>query len=281
MPEATSGRARSERAVRCAATTLAAGEDEPWKVGAFTDEELHALDGLSADQMVPMPWWQDRLPTDDGAQDLAASVALRGLIARGLVIPAELLAESIEDLGDDPQRLYAVDAVEGMLTLRRAFTQVTILQRQVSEQLHTIVLYSYGDSSPLVEEEITADGFHHFAVLPRETAVDHVVFLVDQDGAAATDGDPVTVATSEISRQPELDRTLSDTRALTVATTIAGTDSTEQITFYATSDAVLASVPAAETDHADGAEPTIEIAQISSSTLREFARELLRTRKDG
>lgn len=257
----------------CAALVLSSAEDGPVQMGVFTDEELIALDGLDTVQLVPLPWVVDN--EDSVERATAASIALRGLIARRLVLPAELLAENWDDLGDDPRRLYAVDPVQGILELRRRFTSLITFQRMVSEQIYTIVQYVY-EGDTLLEEEITADGYHHFHVLPVDSAVDHAVTLLDQDEVAGEDGEPITLRMSAIEEHPELGPVLSDTRALTVASLVTRAGEAEQLTFYATSDRTYVSRSDQDPSVPEPAEdPELEFVQASTDSLRDVVRSLI------
>lgn len=259
----------------CAALVLSSADDGPAALGVFTDEELTALDGLDTPQIVPMPWLVDSEDTVDART--AASIALRSLLARRLVVPAELLADDWEELGDDPRRLYAVDPVQGLLTLRRGFSTVITLQRLVTEQIHTIVQYGY-DGATVLEEEVTADGYHHFFALPRDVAVDHAIALIDQDGVASEDGEPVSLLESQLAEDQQMIRLLGDTRALTVASVITSEGDAEQLTFYATSDRLIVS---RSTDDVTGRttveDPEIDLVPVSPASLRDVVRALLDT----
>ena len=260
---------RPDRAMQCAAFVLEGAADGPTRLGSFTDEEITALDGLSTEQIVPTPWLSgnaEEVPTD-----IAASVALRSLIARRLVLPAELLAESWEELGDDPRRLYAADPLQGILTLRRTASAVTTLQRVVEGQTHHLVHYAYGTGGVL-EEEITQDGFHHFCILPAEDAPDRALVVVDQDEVAARDGEPVLLRVDQIEGDPTLGPVLADTRALTVLTSVRRDAEPVQFTFYATSDRLLISQPAGDPGAED---PALHLVEASRETLSALLTELL------
>lgn len=262
-----------DRRLICAALVLDAAADGPAQMGVFTDEELIALDGLDTVQLVPLPWIADNEETVE--RRISASIALRSLIARRLVLPAELLADDWDDLGDDPRRLYAADPVQGILTLRRSFTSLITFQRMVSEQIYTVVQYVY-DGDTLLEEEITADGYHHFHVVPVHSAVDHAVTLIDQDEVAGEDGEPITLRMSAIEEHVELGPVLSDTRALTVASLVTRAGEAEQLTFYATSDRMYVSRSDQDVTTSETAEdPELEFVQASTSSLRDVVHSLI------
>ncbi len=262
-----------DRRLICAALVLDAAANGPAQMGVFTDEELIALDGLDTVQLVPLPWIVDNEETVE--RRISASIALRSLIARRLVLPAELLADDWDDLGDDPRRLYAADPVQGILTLRRSFTSLITFQRMVAEQIYTVVQYVY-DGDTLLEEEITADGYHHFHVLPVHSAVDHAVTLIDQDEVAGEDGEPITLRMSAIEEHAELGPVLSDTRALTVASLVTRAGEAEQLTFYATSDRMYVSRSDQDVTTSETAEdPELEFVQASTSSLRDVVHSLI------
>ena len=244
-------------------------EDGPTALGVFTDEELTALDGLSTEQLVPLPWLSEN--QDLVSAEIAAGVSLRSLIARRLVLPAELLADDWDDLGEDPRRLYAVDPIQGILTLRRSASAVTTLQRIVDVQSHTLVHYDFGEGR-MLEEEITHDGFHHFTILPAQAAPDRAMMVIDQDEVAGDDGERRRVRMSEVDQDPALSAVLSDTRALTVLSSVRRDVEPVQYSFYATSDHLLVSL----TEEDDGAEdPHLQFVEVARATAADLVREVL------
>ncbi|UEJ84170.1 hypothetical protein Bra3105_07665 [Brachybacterium halotolerans subsp. kimchii] len=267
---------REERHELCASLVLDSAQDGPAALGVFTDEELTALDGLDTPQVVPLPWIVDNEAAV--SPRAAASVALRGLIARRLVIPAELLADDLEELGDDPRRLYAVDPVQGILTLRRGFVALITYQRMVSEQIMTVVQYAFEgeDNGTILEEEITPDGYHHFSALPVAVAVDHAMAVIDQDEVAADDGPVVSLRSSDVDEDESLSARIADTRALIVASLVTRGGDAEQVTYYATSDRLL--VSRSDQDPATAAsdeDPVLEFAEASSDSARELVAAML------
>lgn len=262
----------SSRATMCAAVVLEGADDGPQKFGVFTDEELLALDGIATEQLVPTPWMSSNAETI--SPEHAASVALRSLIARRLVLPVEMLADDWADLGDDPRRLVAADPVQGLLTLRRSAASVVSFHRVVQESSHTLIHYGY-ENGRILEEEITQDGFHHFVVLPAAEAPQRALMLVDQDEVASADGEPVIADLNDLEESSPLSTRLADTRALTVATVIRRDTEPEQFTFYATSEALLVSHP--ETDGvAEPDESTpLQFIEISRETAEQLLGEIL------
>jgi len=261
---------RPDRGMQCAAFVLDGATDGPARLGSFTDEEIVALDGLDTEQIVPTPWISAN--AEEVPSRIAASVAIRSMIARRLVLPAELLADSWDDLGDDPRRLYAADPVQGILTLRRTASGVTTLQRVVDGQTHHLVYYSF-DADGMLEEEITQDGFHHFTILPGSQAPERALTLVDQDTVASADGAPMHLRVDEVEADPVLGPALADTRALTVLTSVRRDVEPVQFTFYATSERLL--ISQVEDGAAPGESSTLNFVEASTETTTALLAEIL------
>lgn len=202
-------------------------------------------------------------------------IGMMALQDRQREITQAVMSTTWEDLGEDPRRLYAADPVQGLLTLRRTFSALITYQRMVAEQVHTIVQYLYPGET-LLEEEVTADGYHHFSVLPRQSAIDHAATVIDQDEVAAEDGEPFSLRMSEIEQDERTGAVLSDTRALTVASLVNRDGEADQLTFYATSQSVLVSRSDADLVSPDPeADQELEFAEVSPATLRETLSALL------
>lgn len=258
-----------DRGSVCAALVLEGALDGPTRLGIFTDEELTALDGLATEQIVPTPWLTAN--EEQVSAEVAAGISLRSLIARRLVLPAEQLAGDWDDLGEDPRRLYAVDPVQGILTLRRSATALTTFQRIVEDQTHVLVHYDFGQGRAL-EEEITHDGFHHFTILPLAAVPERAMSLVDQAEVAQGDGEPRQARMSEVEQDEELAAILGDTRALTVLSHVRRDAEPAQYTFYATSDRLLVS---RSDDGFEASDPHMQFVEISAETATDLLAELL------
>lgn len=258
-----------DRGSVCAALVLERALEGPTRLGVFTDEELTALDGLATEQIVPTPWLSAH--AEQVSTEIAAGISLRSLIARRLVLPAEQLADDWDDLGEDPRRLYAVDPVQGILTLRRSASALTTLQRIVEDQSHALVHYDFGQGRAL-EEEITHDGFHHFTILPLVDVPARAMALVDQAEVAQGDGEPRRARMSEVEQDQELAAILGDTRALTVLSSVRRDAEPAQYTFYATSDRLLVS---RSEDGLDAADPHLQFVEISAGTAEDLLAEVV------
>ena len=124
----------------------------------------------------------------------------------------------------------------------------------------------------MLEEEITHDGFHHFTVLPAQSAPDRAMMVIDQDEVAADDGERRRARLSEVDQDPQLATILSDTRALTVLSSVRRDADPVQYSFYATSDRLLVSLA----EEGDGAEdPHLQFVEVARATAVDLLREVL------
>lgn len=232
----------TERDAAGAYEILAMASDAPSVLAVLTDEELLALGGRDALQIVDSPFLDAIDVPDDGC----AAIALRSLIARGLAT----LDESHEEPEGErlatgqfaPPRAVQLDRVlAGLLTLRGAPLALMNLTRRVADQTTSIAVYLFPEGGVL-EELVTADGFHHFSVPTRAAAPERLARYVDQGQVAGSEDRVVYEgATSRLEDPADpTARLLADTRALTVLTS-AGSDGTStQLSLMATSEAVLA-----------------------------------------
>ena len=262
-------RLRTERDAAGAFELLAAATADPRVVVVLTDEELVALEGAEATTMSGAPF----LDASGYDHSVASTVALRSLVARGhVVIEDELREPEGErlDEGEVPHRAGQLDrTLAGLLTLRSAPLALVNLTRRVADQTTVLMVYLFPEDGVL-EEFISADGFHHFSVPTRAALPERLARYVDQDRVAAeADGGTLegTVAELESSTEP-LAQSLRDTRALTVLTTAHG-ETTTQRSIMATAEGVLVM----DTPQ-DAAERT-EVSQVGAATLRRLLEDAL------
>lgn len=187
-------------------TGAAEGRDE---VAAFTDEELVALLGAGEEQIAPL-LWLDQQPQAQHA--LAASVAMRGLIARGLV-------QRIDD-HQEPDRLVLSipDEVLAVLAMRRSASAILIAERQTNAGKHARVVYQHGELGVL-EENVNRGGLHTFSVAPEQLALDALAELCDPDSTAedaVADPELQEIALAEFAEGGKIPASLEDALAVTV-----------------------------------------------------------------
>lgn len=168
-------------------------------------------------------------------------------------------------IGAAPDRAVQLDRpLAGLLMLRATASAVVHVTRQDSEQATRLVLHIEADGGVL-EEFVSANGFHRFSVPTRSAAVEHLARYVDPGAVAgAESGDPVTAPIAELdSAEGELAETLADTRTLSVLTAVSAAEAS-QATIFATSGAVYAM----DTPGEGATEGTVR--EVSAADLREL-----------
>jgi hypothetical protein len=159
------------------AELLTRAAEERDLVAAFTDEELVALLGVREEQIAPLIWL-DQQPRE--RHEFAASVALRGLVARGLV-------QQLEDHQEPGRLVLSIpDEVLAVLAMRRTASSILIAERQTNAGKHARVIYQQGELGVL-EENINRGGLHTFSVCPERLALEDLAAMCDQDAVAGAD----------------------------------------------------------------------------------------------
>ncbi len=251
----------TERDMLGALEVLATADPEPDRLLILTDEEIQALDGRSALTLLGSPY------LDQDVVDAGSSVAaaLRSLAARLLVRTdregRESEGELVTGSGDPAARPAQLDRrLAGVLTLRRIPEAMVTTQRTLDGGSTTLAHYVFPDSGVL-EEYITVDGFHHFAVPALGAVAGRISRFVDPFEVADVDGEPVTVTLQEATAAFDVD----DTRSLSVLTAVVD-GAGRQATIAATSTAVqvLDNGPIGE-----GRSPAdeVQLSAVSAETL--------------
>ena len=231
---------------------------------ALTDEELTALDGPEAEQVAPRPWYEEQ---DDATRETACVVALRGLAARGIALPSEVLP-------DGSVNVALPDDVHAALAMRRAASVIVVAHQQVERGMQARVLYGQGPRLVL-EEHVTGGGLHTFSVAPLDQAVDDLLALVDPEGKAGdADAPPRTLTLPEVAAGRDGLGVLNDTRCVTVLGRIAlgagGEPVEERVSVYALADRVELAGPREQ-----GTQTVLEVGRVSRRRLRARLAELL------
>lgn len=253
----------TERDAAGAYEILAAASEAPSVLAVLTDEELVALGGADAVQISGSPFL-DQLET---ASEVSASIALRSLIARGLVTldetPAEPEGEQLSTGESAPSRAVQLDrTLAGLMTLRGAPRALMNLTRRVAEQSTAITVYVFPEGGVL-EELVTADGYHHFSVPTRAALPERLARYVDQAQVAGSEDRVVfegPTAVLETSGEA-IAQQLADTRAMTVMTAAGAEGAGAQVSLMATSEAVLAM------DTPEAMSESTEVREVSAEGL--------------
>lgn len=258
----------TERDAAGAMELLASASEDPGLLIVLTDEEIVALAGRDTLALTGSPYL-DQEGVDESAH---ASAALRSLIARGLVATAD---EAMEDegetiIGDAQDRAMQIDRpIAGLLMLRSTASAVVHVTRQVSEQMTRLVLHVETDGG-MLEEFVSADGFHRFSVPTPSAAIERLARYIDPNSVAGEEsGHSVTASIAELdSAEGEIAAKLADTRTLSVLTAVSGAEAS-QATIFATSGAVYAM------DTPEEGESEATVSEQSATDLREMLGEVL------
>lgn len=207
----------TERDMLGAMEVLAGTAAEPEPLIVLTDEEIMALDGLSALEILGSPY----LSQDAVDAETSAASALRSLVARGMVrtgsAQREEEGEAVSGGADPSQRPVQLDRrLAGVVTLRRIPEAMVTSERTLEGGTTTLAHYFFPRSGVL-EEYITVDGFHHFSVPHLDAVAARIQRFADPFEVADSDGEPQSMALQEAVASFDVD----DTRALTVLTAVA------------------------------------------------------------
>ena len=258
----------TERDAAGAMELLAAASADPELLIVLTDEEIVALAGRDALSVAGSPYL-DQEGVDETAH---ASAALRSLIARGLVVTTDEAREEEGEvlIGAAPEGGMQIDRpIAGLLMLRTTASAVVHVTRQVAEQATRLVLHVEADGGVL-EEFVSADGFHRFSVPTPAAAVERLARYIDPSGVAGEEGGAaVTAPIAELDAgEGELAETLADTRTLSVLTAVSAAEAS-QATIFATTG----SVHAMDTPPEGATEGTVR--ELSATDLRALLSDLL------
>jgi hypothetical protein len=124
-------------------------------LGAFTEEELAAVDPPADPPLVPLPLLE--LAPSEAERDQLLSAALRSLVARGLI-----------EFGDEPGDLRATGVLSTVLALRGSPNSLLIVERVTEDDPARVVVYGFplpGGGPTLFMAETVAELGHHEFVL--------------------------------------------------------------------------------------------------------------------
>lgn len=248
------------RDIECAKQVLALSFEASEALPTLTDEEIVALDGIDRDQFVALPF----LEKHEENKYLAATVALRSLISKGIAFPV------IEKGNEEPTRLNATEHVTGIMTLRRTAQRIVTGQRTSDVGRHWLFTYVHDDV--VLEEEVNDGGIHAFVVYPADRLAHRLSVLGDPRNVAGSDGEPTVLNQAEFEdRGVSL---LSESRAVTIYTGASGGPETfTNLTVYTGADSVQV---LSATNQSGSAQ--FSIAEVSADTLtRRLQEELVNT----
>jgi hypothetical protein len=225
------------------ADLIGRASEEPVAVIALTDEELTVLDGgLDIDQVSPLPWLAAH---DEAGRVLICQTALRGLVARGLVLPV--------GTGDDEVRPAMHNGLAGVLTMRRTADAIVFAQRQSAGDERSRVLFLR--SAVVLEEDVSPNGLHRLTMATIPAAAERLARFADPLNVAdqGKTRPPRTVTLTEMASAAGA-TDLRDARVVTVfgrtGSGDADEDGEERCTVYAFGNHLLLAEPTTSGDQA-------------------------------
>lgn len=236
-------------------------EGEVQELFSLTDEELLAVDGVQHPQMTELPWVQANADAPE-LRELMAAVAMRSLLARGLITtsadedPAEYSQGSRTPLSFD-----AAPELRGVAVLRRIPEAFVLIRRRTSAGNATSYFYLFDvqGRARVLWEAYDASGMHVFHLVPFELLAAQVVSFLDPEGGLGQeDGQPQELPVQGF-EQSEQAAVLAGAHAVSsVAIASVAHGSTEGFTTFAQPDHLVLMESDEET-HRVGAisEPTL------------------------
>lgn len=250
-------------AIAAAAETIRArAAGGPVQVVVLTDEELAVLAAEPAGQRVaPMPWLDGR---DEPARDLALRVALRGLMARGLVTPT------------DTNGIAVHSDIAAAIALRHGWRAVVLAERRDAVRAVTRALYVHDGG--VLEETVSPGGLHDLTITAPEAAARRLAGFCDPATAAAEQGgaEPRTVPLEAIAAG-DLPAEVSDARHVTALGRVERRadepPAERRATVYALDDRVILAEPALAED-----KPALRFTTAGPDALRRVTADLIGAR---
>lgn len=214
-------------------------EESVMEIITLTDEELWAIDGVQHEQITALPWTEKNAP-QDAERDLAAAVAMRSMLARGLVVSSAVSDPLTEEPADQGPPVYEVlPQVRGTAVLRRTSDRVLIAERTTEQG----TVWSYFHVFDLPEgrrvllEVFGGSGFHLFYLLAGEDLDAQFLKVVDPQGVVGQeDGEPTEVPAATFGESEEAQR-LAAARAMTQVLVVSrDADAASQFVVFAMPD---------------------------------------------
>lgn len=260
----------TRRSLRCAASVLQDGRSTRTELSTLLDEELVVL--LDECGMENGPAWLPWAAEHGEGLDASRPTVRRLLLRQQRLVPEGMAAGLEEREAEIPEsELVADPTTAGILVLRRSAVAVTTGVRTfaLEDGLRELRCYFYHQSVGVsLEEVVTAEGSHRFAVLPTGSVAERLREIVDPQEVASEDGD-LRELPAGTPPQEWGEEITAGTRHLTrIATTTTEAPLARDAQFHATADAVHVVEAAAD-------ESVIRIAAVSPDTLREMLAHLV------
>src|ERR1700690_465418 len=240
------------------ADLIARARDAVLPVITLTDEELAALDGPEGAPVAPQPWLERQ---ESSGKLLACRVALRGLAARGIVLPT---GHTRED-----SRVAAIHQdVRSVLVMRRSAHGFVLAQRRGPRGHDARMLYLHDGG--VLEESISPGGLHALSVAAPAAAAGRLAEFADPENTATAscDKSPQIMALSDVATGTGA-AYLQSARFITtigrLAQDASGQPDERRISIYALTDRLILTEPAAHASE----QSCLAIGVISADGLRQ------------
>lgn len=240
----------------------------PVPVILLTDEELAGLGaGPGTPALAPLPWLSEQEEQD---REIAATVAMRGLVARGIVMPLPGAPLS----GAHGTLVAIHQDLRAALTMRQTATAVVMAEQQTSGKHRARLLYA--GRGGVLAEDVSSDGMHGFTAMTAEAAAQELATFVAplEKERAGSLGPARTVTLNEIARGAVsgLDRARSVTVVGRLVPGRSEEAQEERLTVYDLTDHVLLAEPAGPGE----AEGALTLAPAGTSQVQERLARMIR-----
>lgn len=212
---------------------------EPRELFSLSDEELLAVDGVQHPQMTELPWVEANADAQD-LRELAAAVAMRSLLARGLVTTSADADPAAYGPGSrTPLSFDAVPELRGVAVLRRIPEAFVLIRRKTSagDATSYFYLFQVQGRTRVLWESYDSSGMHVFHLVPAGLLAGQVrAFLDPVAGIGEADGETEEVAVEGFEQSAPA-QALADARAVSSVVVVSMADgSTEGFTTFAMTD---------------------------------------------
>ncbi len=239
----------------------------------LSDEEIRTIDGVDHEAVTPLPWIEDHADSPE-ERDLAAAVAMRSLMARGLITSnavTDPLARTSAD--EQPMTFEPAPELRGTAVLRRTSDHVVLMERRTASGsvFAFFHVFDLQEGRRVMSEVFDASGFHHFHLMPGDLLMERCERVVDPSGAlGTTDTEPVTIPEEDLEASEQVQH-LAQAEAVTeVMVMQRGTQTVTAVTLFALAD----HLEMLERDQEAGA---VRVRQISRERLTSLLESLLVT----
>lgn len=247
----------TERDYECAQNVLARVGDTEFQLPTLTDEAIVALDGIEREQMTALPWL-DQFPEQ---KELAANVALRGLLSSGAAFPLVLEGEL------QPSGLAATDEITGIMALRR--TGERIITAELKKEKGTVWLYGYVHGEVVLEELVDDAGSHTFMLSTRQNFPNDIMQLANAAALESADGDTRDFTLEQF--QEQAGTVLAGALGVTAVTGVSlEADTFANYTLYSTADKLISL-----TSTAQGESVELHLTPVAAATALGSIAELV------